>query len=107
MTYEELTPDERQYYNRLDAWRKERYLKTIHIVRGVMEAVDAGEKGLPHPRFINWEEKRVAWENRVILAEEKRIAAQANRVYAKVEIDPSKDERFKNYRGRYGAVRSD
>ncbi|WP_440863015.1 hypothetical protein [Symbiopectobacterium purcellii] len=72
-----------------------------------MEAVDAGEKGLSHPRLINWEEKRLAWENRVILAEEKRIAAQANRVYAKVEIDPSKDERFKNDIGRYGAVRSD
>ncbi|WP_440864077.1 hypothetical protein [Symbiopectobacterium purcellii] len=107
MTYEELTPDERKYYDRLDPWRKERYLNTTPIVRGAMEAVDAGEKGLPHPRLINWEEKRVAWENRVILAEEKRIAAQANRVYAKVEIDPSKDERFKNYRGRYGAVRSD
>ncbi|WP_440866673.1 hypothetical protein [Symbiopectobacterium purcellii] len=107
MTYEELTPDEKHYYNRLDSWGKERYLKTIPIVRGAMEAVDAGEKGLSHPRLINWEEKRLAWENRVILAEEKRSAAEANRVYVKVEIDPSKDERFKNYIGRYGAVRSD
>ncbi|MGL9751872.1 MAG: hypothetical protein ACR5LC_13840 [Symbiopectobacterium sp.] len=60
MTYEELTPDEKQYYNRLDPFRKERYLNTIDIVRQAMDAVEASEKGLSHPRLINWEEKRVA-----------------------------------------------
>lgn len=112
MTYEELTPDERKYYNRLDPWRKERYLKTIHIVRGAMEAVDAGEKGLPHPRLINWQEKRLAWEERVLLAEERRIAREGISVASQPEnkspsyqsVDPRSSEMW---RGRFGAIRSD